>query len=245
MPTLNELYFVPGGNKDLKPEVSRNVEGGIESSFTQEGHSFIATANLYSRDVKNWIVWYGGSILTPHNIQQVWSRGLELDLKYQCMLKPSDESATKRSSGHTHKDQTLSGRQAGASVLSLQVLYSYTLSTTRSSAIAADYSIGKQIPYVPRYQLKMNAGFKRGDFDLHYIYAYTGYRFITTDESEFLLPYNTHNVQLAYNWSVTARHRLLATFSINNLLNKSYESITGRVMPGRHFVAGLHFRLKY
>lgn len=245
VPTLNELYFVPGGNKDLKPEVSRNVEGGIESTFKHSGHLFITNASFYTRDVKNWIVWYGGSILTPHNIQQVWSRGLEVDFKYHYILKPPADVAQPATHGIQRRVKSYAEKTTGESALSLQVLYAYTLSTTRSSAIAADYSIGKQIPYVPRYQVKLNAGYGHGAFDLHYIYAYTGYRFITTDESAFLLPYNTHNLQLGYNWSVSAKHRLLATFSINNLLNKSYESITGRVMPGRNVVVGLHYRLKY
>jgi vitamin B12 transporter len=95
---------------------------------------------------------------------------------------------------------------------------------------------------VPRYQLKLNFGFTKNAFDLNYVYAYTGYRFVTTDESEYLLPYNTHNLFASYTLRAKSNHALLSTFKINNILNKSYESIIGRVMPGRNFSVGFQYR---
>lgn len=237
-PTLNELYFTPGGNKNLKPETSRNLEGGVESNTLQGSHSLRTNATLFSRDVKNWIVWYGGSILTPHNIQRVWSRGLEVDMFYKFDIRDKGTSSELTEVYVAGKpEQTIRH-----SSFNLHLLYSYTLSTTKESAIANDYSIGKQIPYVPRYQLKMNIGYTQNNFDISYVYAYTGYRFVTTDESEYLLPYNTHNIFTSYVIAVKSKHHLLATFKLNNLLNKSYESIIGRVMPGRSFSVGLNYK---
>ncbi len=239
-PTLNELYFTPGGNKNLKPETSRNLEGGIESNALQGSHSLKTNVSLFSRDVKNWIVWYGGSILTPHNIQRVWSRGLEVDMSYKFNI------SSKNARPELTEDYAAGKSEKGIrySSFNLHLLYSYTLSTTKESSIANDYSIGKQIPYVPRYQLKLNIGYTKNNFDISYVYAYTGYRFVTTDESEYLLPYNTHNIFTSYILPVKSKHQFLATFKLNNLLNKSYESIIGRVMPGRSFSVGLNYKFR-
>jgi vitamin B12 transporter len=245
-PTLNELYFTPGGNKNLKPETSRNLEVGLENNLKHGVQSLKASSILYSRDVKNWIVWYGGTILTPHNIQRVWSRGLEVDLNYSYAIE--DKKYEKRDK-RLEKEEVIEVISTNnlksnlkQSAFNLNILYAYTLSSTKESAIANDYSIGKQIPYVPRYQLKLNFGFTKNAFDLNYVYAYTGYRFVTTDESEYLLPYNTHNLFASYTLRAKSNHALLSTFKINNILNKSYESIIGRVMPGRNFSVGFQYR---
>ncbi|MBK7692229.1 MAG: TonB-dependent receptor [Bacteroidetes bacterium] len=255
-PTLNELFFTPGGNKNLKPETSNNLEGGIENHLKHGAHSFKATSMIYSRDVRNWIVWYGGSILTPHNIQRVWSRGLEMDLNYRYEIRDMryeirdkrNEISDKRFENEEYLKtaeiikNTKANSKARHSSFKINVLYAYTLSTTKESEIANDYSIGKQIPYVPRYQAKINLGYTNNDFELSYVYAYTGYRFVTTDESDYLLPYNTHNVFTSYALRAQSHHVLLGTFKINNILNKSYESIVGRVMPGRNFSVGILYR---
>ena len=90
----------------------------------------------------------------------------------------------------------------------------------------------------------MNIGFTKNAFDISYVYAYTGYRFVTTDESEYLLPYNTHNIFASYTLKANYKHQLLTTFKINNILNKSYESIIGRIMPGRSFAVGLNYKFR-
>lgn len=242
-PTLNELYFAPGGNLNLKPETSRNLEGGLENSFKNKNHLLKINTTIFTRNVKNWIVWYGGSILTPHNIQRVWSRGLEFDLNYRYIIKTEpplenyvEEILVANSNSKRHYEKETS--------IYFKSLYSYTLSTTEESAIANDYSLGKQIPYVPRYQVKINLGYTKNQFDINYVYAYTGYRFVTTDESAYLLPYNTHNIFTSWKTHIHKNQEILVNFKVNNILNKSYESIIGRFMPGRNYSFGLNFRLR-
>ena len=116
-------------------------------------------------------------------------------------------------------------------------LYAYTLSTTTQSAIPNDYSIGKQIPYVPRYQVKGSIGFSVKNIDISFWQTYTGYRFVTTDESQFLKPYSTSNLFFSYSKRVQAI-QFTTNFKFNNMLNTQFESIVGRVMPGRNFSIG-------
>ncbi|MBP6623891.1 MAG: TonB-dependent receptor, partial [Chitinophagaceae bacterium] len=242
MPTLNELYYFPGGNISLKPEKSRNIEGGLLSNVTHFRYNLHSNLSGYARKVKDWITWYGNAILTPHNIQEVRNYGIEysLDFRYQ-PFKIRDTN--------THDleiivaDRT-SHAKANATSFNAGILYSYNISTTTSSAIPNDYSIGKQIPYVPRYQFKLNLGFNYKAFDIQLIHTYTGYRFVTTDESQFLKPYQTTNLLSSINLH-TKGQLIKLTGQVNNLLNNQYESIVGRTMPGRYFTLGLTWQYQH
>ncbi|HMN33522.1 MAG TPA: TonB-dependent receptor [Chitinophagaceae bacterium] len=215
-PTLNELYYEPGGNEQLKPEIGYNIDVGIENHFKlNHQHSIKNKLSIFNRNVSNWIVWYGGSILSPHNLQEVWSRGLDIDFTYK--------NTFDKNKNH---------------YVSFNILYAYILSTTLSSPINNDYSIGKQIPYTPRYQFKTQCQLNINNINLMYVYNYTGYRFITTDESEWLTPFQTHNLFCSYLISLK-KNTFKIHFSIQNIFNKNYQTVIGRTMPSTHFSFGL------
>jgi iron complex outermembrane receptor protein len=242
-PTLNELYYNPGGNLNLKPETGNNFEAGLTYKRYKNKLSIEAEQVAYNRNVQNWIVWYGNAILTPHNILGVHSRGLEsiLTLKYELkppMYEPHDELievVITRSTERTARPRPSLG---------LNLLYAYTLSTTEASALPNDYSIGKQIPYVPRYQFKLNPTYSQAHWDIQYIMTYTGYRFITTDESQWLMPYANSNLYLAYRMPASKQHQLQATARIQNIFNADYQGIVGRTMPGRNLSLGLLYKFR-
>lgn len=239
MPTLNELYYLPGGNVNLKPEIGKNSEAGFMLKKITRQFSLQFDQSFYNRQVSNWIVWYGNAILSPHNIQQVHSRGLETILHADVKLKKqhpiNDEYEIRVIQTKNYKQEP---------TLSLNALYAYTLSTTEESTIPNDYSIGKQIPYVPRYQLKINPGYSNAHWDLQYIYTYTGYRFVTTDESMWLKPYNTSNIYFAYKLPTQKTGTVVANFKFNNIFNTQYEGIVGRVMPLRNYSLGITYSFR-
>ena len=121
------------------------------------------------------------------------------------------------------------------------LFYAYTIATTQSSLLPNDYSIGKQIPYIPRYQLKWNSGLQIQQFQVTGSLAYTGYRFVTTDETQFLKPYTIAQLDMRYKLTFRKMSHSV-NVTISNLLNTHYESIIGRVMPGRTFSIGLQTR---
>lgn len=236
-PTLNELYFSPGGNINLKPETSRNIEAGMENKMTINDLECTLKSTLYNRDVKNWIVWFGGTILTPHNIQKVWSRGTDLDAQFRFRIDNNNKRI------FLNESEFIRQKIEHKKYLQFGILYAYTLSTTKASDVQNDYSIGKQIPYVPRYQTKINIGYEQNNFSFNYIYSFTGYRFVTTDETQFLLPYNTHNIFASYTPHLNNSDPIVLRFSLYNLLNKNYESVLGRMMPTRYLSASVDIRL--
>jgi iron complex outermembrane receptor protein len=56
-PGLNDLYWVPGGNKDLKPEYGYEYEGGLVCMVTNERHRLEWNSSLFYREVSQQITW--------------------------------------------------------------------------------------------------------------------------------------------------------------------------------------------
>ncbi|WP_124636211.1 TonB-dependent receptor plug domain-containing protein [Taibaiella sp. KBW10] len=219
LPTLNELYNFPGGNQELKPEQGWNREVSYTLSWSSP-HQKVQVdhqLNYFNRHIKDWIYWLGGAIWTPHNIAQVHNRGLE-------------------------SNNTLRIQISAPVQLQLGLKTAYILSTTEQSYIPNDNSIGKQIPYTPRYNGQVNIGLHWKELYLNYNHTYTGYRFVTTDESQFTLPYQTGNVQALYSFPL-AKVRCNASVQVQNIWNARYVVIAQRPMPQRYVVAGLQFEL--
>jgi vitamin B12 transporter len=210
-PSLNELYYDPGGNPGLKPEQGWNEDAGYTVKAKIGNLSFYHDLSAFNRDIHDWILWLGGAIWTPHNIAQVHSRGIETENNISYTL--------------------------GKWKLHLGLNTAYILSTTVASYLPNDGSIGMQIPYTPRYNGQVNIGFSYKQLTASYNETYTGYRFITSDESEYLTPYYTGNVLLMYNTGID-KHNLQLTAQCNNLWNEQYQVVAGRPMPGINWLAG-------
>jgi iron complex outermembrane receptor protein len=224
IPTLNELYYFPGGNPDLKPEQGWSQDGGYaftyayhllpeqERSKALKAYRFVFTQelNFFNRNIQDWIYWLGGAIWTPHNIAKVHSRGMDMNNKIELT--------------------------AGEIKLHAGVNYTYVLSTTEESYLPGDGSISKQIPYTPRYNIQGNIGFQWLDrLFINYNQTYTGYRFVTVDESQYLEPYNTANIQASYSF-YGKRKSLTISAQLQNVFNTDYEVVNGRPMPGCNFL---------
>lgn len=215
-PTLNELYYTPGGNDKLKPEQGWSEDAGyLVRTNTQKKFSIYHDLSYFNRNIQDWIIWFGGAIWTPHNIATVHSRGIETENRLQY--------------------------KAGQWIFHLGLNTSYVLATTVQSYMPNDNSIGKQIPYTPRYNGQVNAGIAYKRLYLNYNHTYTGYRFITTDESQYLLPYNTGNIQLLYTYTFPNTYSVQLTAQCNNVFDKQYAVVNGRPMPGANWLAGLSF----
>ena len=79
-PTLNDLYWVPGGNPDLLPEES--LTGDLSLLFSKRSGSWSCNATVtgYAASGKNWIVWVGNDahyFLRATNVAKVSNRGAE------------------------------------------------------------------------------------------------------------------------------------------------------------------------
>lgn len=214
VPTLNELYYDPGGNEQLKPEQGWAQSVGYEMKDGNSRFSIKHAASVYNRYMHDWILWFGGAIWTPHNIATVHSRGIESENKL--LLR------------------------TGAIKWHLGVNLAYNRSTTVASYLHNDGSIGKQIPYTPRYNGQLNFGFTFKKFYINYNHTYTGVRYITTDESFGLAQYDLGNIQAMY--TVLLKHSSVNLIAqANNVFDSKYYVVNSRPMPGFNWLFGAVF----
>ncbi len=81
IPTLNDLYWFPGGNPNLKPE--KAYESSMDFKLTL--NKFYLKCSVFGKIVKNWILWKPSDYhyWTANNIGKVYARGGEFYISKQ------------------------------------------------------------------------------------------------------------------------------------------------------------------
>jgi iron complex outermembrane receptor protein len=212
-PSLNDLYWKQGGNPNLKSEDSKEIEGGVVAKFDFQNIKLRIEANYFNRQTNNWIIWLPGDngYWTPQNLQQVHSRG----------------SDTKTSLSYSKNNL----------FLKVDVNTSYVLSTNTKNTSVNDNSNGKQIIYSPRYAGNATCFIQFKKVMLYYMYNYTGYRFTSTDNTSWLMPYQISNLKLS-TYTNFSKTKLTIFAACNNLQNKNYVVVSNTPMPLRNFEFG-------
>ena len=87
-PSLNDLYWNPGGKPDLKPEDGRTVDGNVAYSRNFGAFSIESQLGAYYTEVKDWIQWVPTDwrYWEPQNVSTVVAYGAELHLKMNYIL---------------------------------------------------------------------------------------------------------------------------------------------------------------
>ena len=211
VPTLNDRYWVPGGNLALEPEESLNAE--IELDLKNNGNiPFWLTATTYKLWVDNWILWLpNGAIWSPENKRKVEGFGVEMEAGLE--------------------------KEIGQANLKGWLNYAYTKSTNKEALHEYDRSAGKQLPYVPFHNGNITGQliFNHWDFQLNGVV--TGKRFITSDNETEVPGYMLLNARFGYKIHV-GYSKIRIYLEANNITNTNYQSIINRAMPGVNFLAG-------
>ncbi len=218
-PTLNELFWQPGGNASLKPEEGTSFEGTAVYQINKNRFLLSVSASAYSRFIHNWILWLpgGGGNPSPENVEQVWSRGTETSFKLQ-YIKRKVKCGVNFSSA-------------------------YVLSTIQSTFIQNDNSAGKQLIYTPRYLFNGSAFASYQKTFVCFYQQYTGYRFTSSDNFQWLPPYWLTSMRISQRFSKQSINYDLFV-ACNNLFNNHYSVVAGRPMPLRNFEAGVSINFK-
>ena len=217
MPTLNDLYWYPGGNPDLKPESGYAEEIGIKHLLKWKKTQINYTVSVFNNNVTNWIVWLPTSYYwSPQNILSVWSRGAEASLGYVYT-----------------KAKTL---------LDISGKFSYVKATTLKSN--NESAIGKQLIYTPEVNAGLNLSFGYGLFLFSYNMDYVSSRYTSPDNSDKIKPYLLGNIQVSKAFRV--KHFSFSTFvHINNLWNQAYQTIAWQAMPGINIKTGININFTH
>ena len=223
MPTLNDLYWLPGGNPDLLPEDGFSYEAGLVYQKLLKKHKLHTEITYYRTAIDNWIVWlptYKG-YWEPLNIKRVLSKGVETSVK-------------------------LNG-QIGKLQYRTLLNYAYTSSINYGDLkIWGDKSYGKQLVYVPLHSGNILLNITCKGFFVTYQYNYYSERFTTSSNNitkrDWLYPYHMNDVSIGKNLYFRKK-KLSAELKIYNLFNETYHSILYRPMPGRNYLMLLKFQI--
>ena len=81
-PSLNDLYFRPGGNPFLRPERSLNQEAGFHYGRKEKNILIVSDITAYMSRVTDWILWLPTfkGYWEPGNIEEVNVRGVETNM---------------------------------------------------------------------------------------------------------------------------------------------------------------------
>lgn len=222
-PTLNELYFLPGGNPGLRPENGISFEVGSHLDLVKTSSIKLNLAfTAYHSMIDDWIVWIQkNQYAEAQNLKKVEISGLE------SYIKLDGEFKGWKYQWHAN--------------------YAITKSINKSDFNRpGDISKGKQLPYIPEYSANMLFGVKKNDFYFNYNFTWYSQRYTTSgnlDSKQNALPaYDQHDLAMGYDFQLFKYDSGLE-FKVNNLLDEAQETILRRPMPGRYFT--LLFKIKF
>ena len=227
-PTLNDLYFLPGGNPDLKKEHGFTYDAGVSFATGKSGvFALSGSAVWFDSYIDDWIIWLPTfkGFWTPKNIKSVHAYGVELKADADVRLS---------------RDW-----QIGA-----DASFSWTPSINNGDPVDwADQAIGKQLVYVPEYSASATGRLTFRSWRFIYKWCYYSERYTTSDNNmkskiSRVLPYYMSDVSLekafGFSWS-----DLSVKLAVKNLFNEEYESVLSRPMPRMNFEVFLDIRPKW
>ena len=211
-PTLNDLYWIPGGNIELKPENAYGLR--LKYYFKHKLLSF--RINSFSRHTSNMIIWIpNGLVWSPENIQQAWARGAEANAQY---VKIFDKINT-----------------------GLSLKSTFTKATNLSRINQHDESIGKQIIYTPYFTGFWNAfiSWRKNQITLNH--EIQGKQYTNRDNSQSLDPYTLLNLRFSKQMLRPKAEWNIAV-NLNNILGQDYQLNLGWPMPRQNFQIQISYK---
>ena len=221
-PSMDDLYFQPGGNPDLRPEKGITYDCGIEWGFKKASWMFKGNATAFNSFISDWILWTPNhkGYWVPSNVKKVHNYGVELSAQGEVMLG-KDWKAT------------------------LGTNYAYTPSINQGENLNSnDASYGKQLCYVPLNSANFRGQLQWRTWTLTYQWVHYGKRFTTTSNevgyiTGELIPYYLNDVSLEKKINLKQLD-ISIKLLCNNLLDNEYQTVLSRPLPGRNFELFLH-----
>ena len=216
-PTLNDLYFLPGGNPDLRKERGWSYDAGLSFGISKQGvYSLSGSATWFDSYIDDWILWLPTTkgFFSPRNIKRVHSYGVELK---------ADGAVSLGRDWH----------------LGLASTFSWTPSLNQGEPMSpADKSVGKQLPYVPEISATLTGELSWRTWSFLYKWCHYSERY-TMSSNDLSL---SGNLPPYYMSNITLEKRFLLSWAdlslkgaVNNLFDEEYLSVLSRPMPGINF----------
>ncbi|WP_164891174.1 TonB-dependent receptor plug domain-containing protein [Botryobacter ruber] len=216
VPTLNERFWRPGGNPDLKPEQGWNYEAGLRHLFAKGAVVVETEATAYTILLDNWVQWTdtGVGYWTPLNLQKVQSQGLEFSSRVSA--------------------------KAGKAVVGAAAGYAFTSSEQVKSYEGAAAELHRQLPYVPLHKATFSTDASYRTWRFIGNLTYTGRRYTTANNSESMPGFTLLGLSVGKQFKL-GRHQLHTTLRTDNATNTRYQTMVNRAMPPRSYTFSLRY----
>jgi len=222
-PTLNDLYWNPGGNPNLNPEYDNGIEGGVTYNFpSQSGNFFIETAvSGYYSWMHDMIVWNpipsNPSIWEPQNVSEVNARGIETSLNLKWKIRKLQ--------------------------ITMSNNYTFCRSTNAKTTSPEDKSLGMQLIYIPENTYNGTLNLNCWNFTLGYNLSFVDKRYTSSDNQSYMPGYSLSNIILGKSFNLP-NFVISLLAKVNNLFNLDYQSVKNWPMPGINYSLTAKFEFK-
>lgn len=218
-PTFNDLFWNPGGNRNLVTEKAEMLEFGLSTVKKIKKSILKAEITSFYSEVDDWIIWQltEKGYWSPSNLKKVENKGIEGAFSLSTSISKF----------------RINGR----------LNYAYTETTNKKSKNNADNSHNKQLIYVPFHKLNYGLNIHYKTISINYNYNYTGQRFTTSDNNWYLPANFISNTSIAKHFKLSPKTSIITSFKVNNIFNQAYQPIAWRAIPGRNYLLSLKLNL--
>jgi iron complex outermembrane receptor protein len=213
-PAFNALYWKTGGNRNLKPEKSRNIELGLITSGNIPVN-YILSFTYLNINADNRIIWLPGN-------NYIWSPVNILESESDIFI------SSIRMKFNISRDADLDA----------ELSYTHNNSVKKSADYENDPSEGKHIVYIPSEQIKSNLGFRYKSFGINIFYSYTGKRFSDPENLNVISPSSVLDGNVYYEFNIR-NFKARLKMEINNITDTDYQYIPGYPMPLRNLLMSI------
>jgi vitamin B12 transporter len=216
IPSLNDRFWNPGGNPDLKNEYAYSIEAGYKLGHIIGSSIEIGSElNYFNNYIRNMIHWIPDEMYfwSAENTGSVNSTGLESAVSVKCNF--NDFS------------------------VNFNAGYSYTNARDITSPESSD----KQLIYIPKHQANGSLRFSYKNIYSSWITNFTGSIFTTSNNTGFIKDCTINSFSGGYKLNLKNNFADIR-IKIENIFNVSYQTIAYYPQPGRSYFLVLSLRFK-
>lgn len=220
IPTLNDMFWSPGGNPDLTKETGYISEVSWEmTNFLLGSIQIKNDFSFFRNHIMNMIQWRPGESYywEASNVGNIVTSGFEAEICAKFDI-------------HGFK-------------ASLNTGYAFTKATVTGEYISNPDLSGNQLIYIPEHQINAILRLNWQHFYSAFSSLYTGKRFLTPDNSQYLPHFSVSDLTIGTKIN-RGNISIDLDFIIENLFDASYQNIAYYPMPGRSFLLSTRFQFK-
>jgi iron complex outermembrane receptor protein len=216
IPSMNDRYWFPGGNEQLKNEYAFLYDLGYKMNHRLSPAISISSELGFFRNlIRDMIQWHPGEYTywVADNLSKVNSTGFESSFSAAYSLNE----------------------------LSINLNAGYSFTRSVSAKAGTEKKIMNQLIYIPENQA--NGSFYTGYKNFYSVWTtiFTGRRYIVVDNSRYLPGYTVSNfiggIKIPHK-----QHSFDLNFRVENVFNFSYQAIAHYPQPGRSYHFSLLFK---